>query len=426
MKRKTRILIILAAVGVAVALTVYALLPVVLPLFGHCGEPTMPVHEAKQKLYDKLSHDPRIGPYLCGMCSDPDGSIHVIVETEKALRKVPRCYRGWPVYTTIRKPVSLLHIAHACGVAAYGEDSLSSLYVDPDRWSEYRPLIGGISIGDRTTGGIPKDLLPLPFDDTVGGVGEGTLGMITYDNKILSAAHVIAFSGSVTRPLGARVYQPAGSQSEVGKLEKVMPITISSTANNLADAAIAGINQGIEAIPGEVFGEDGGSYTVNGWTTVSVGDTVRKSGVKTGITTSTIADDSRNIIVNYATRPVRFIDQYMLISHVDYDDILSSVFAFFGDSGSAVVDDNNRLVGLVLGGEYCWPDSNYCICDKYDQYLPGYDGTCQGIFVIYLSKAEHIVSGLGISITPPGGGGGGSPPPIYMTGKDPPVCEIPW
>lgn len=222
------------------------------------------------------------------------------------------------------------------------------------------------------------------------------------------------------------MYQPAGSQSEVGKLEKVMPITISSTANNLADAAIAGINQGIEAIPGEVFGEDQSSFTVNGWTTVCQGDTVRKSGVKTGITTTTIVDDSHDIIVYYGTRQVRFIDQYIVISYLDYDDILSSVFAFFGDSGSAVVDDNNRLVGLVLGGEYCWPESNYCICGKYGQYLPGYDGTCQGIFVTSVSKAEHIVSGLGISMTPPGGGGGGSPPPIYMTGKDPPVCEIPW
>lgn len=426
MKRKTRILIILAAVGVAVALTAYALLPVVLPLFGHCGEPTMPVLEAKNELSDKLSHDPHIGPYLVAVGYSREGFITVAVETEEALRKVPRCYRGWPVYRNIGKPMSLLHIAHACGVAAYGEDSLSSLYVDPVRWSEYRPLIGGISIGDRTTGGIPKDLLPLPFDDTVGGVGEGTLGMITYDNKILSAAHVIAFSGSLTRPLGARVYQPAGSQSEVGKLEKVMPITISSTANNLADAAIAGINQGIEAIPGEVFGEDQSSFTVNGWTTVCQGDTVRKSGVKTGITTTTIVDDSHDIIVYYGTRQVRFIDQYIVISYLDYDDILSSVFAFFGDSGSAVVDDNNRLVGLVLGGEYCWPESNYCICGKYGQYLPGYDGTCQGIFVTSVSKAEHIVSGLGISMTPPGGGGGGSPPPIYMTGKDPPVCEIPW
>lgn len=222
------------------------------------------------------------------------------------------------------------------------------------------------------------------------------------------------------------MYQPAGSQSEVGKLEKVMPITISSTANNLADAAIASMNQGIEAIPGEVFGEYGGSYTINGWTTVCQGDTVRKSGLKTGITTTTIVEESGNIRVYYGTRVVRFVDQYMVISYVDYDDVLSSVFAFFGDSGSAVVDDHNRLVGLVLGGEYCLPESNHCICGKYDLYLSGYDGTCQGIFVTYLSKAEHIVSGLGISMTPPGGGGGGSPPPIYMTGEDPPVCQIPW
>ena len=185
MKRKTRILIILAAVGVAVALTAYALLPVVLPLFGHCGEPTMPVHEAKQKLYDKLSHDPDIGPYMAMVATHPDGFIIVAVQTEEALRKVPKCYRGWPVHRNIGKPMRVFHIAHACGVAAYGEDSPNPLYVDPVRWSEYRPLIGGISIGDRTTGGIPKDLLPLPFDDTVGGVGEGTLGMITYDNKVL-------------------------------------------------------------------------------------------------------------------------------------------------------------------------------------------------------------------------------------------------
>lgn len=111
--------------------------------------------------------------------------------------------------------------------------------------------------------------------------------MITYDNKLLSAAHVIAFSGSVRRPLGAGVYQPAGSQSEVGKLEKVMPITLSSTANNFADAAIASINPGIGATPGEIYCEAGsrGNFIINGWTRVSAGATVWKSGVSTGMTT---------------------------------------------------------------------------------------------------------------------------------------------
>lgn len=183
MKRRTKLLIILAAAGVAVALTAYALLPVVLPLFGHCGEPTMPILEAKNELSDKLCHDPDIGPYLLSVGYHIEGFIDVTVETEEALRKVPRCYRGWPVHRNIGtgaiEPFGWRPILRPL------EDSLSSVYVDPARWSEQRPLIGGISIGDRTTGGIPKDLLPLPFDDTVGGVGEGTLGMITYDNKIL-------------------------------------------------------------------------------------------------------------------------------------------------------------------------------------------------------------------------------------------------
>jgi hypothetical protein len=160
-KRRTKLLIILAA-GVAVALTAYALLPVVLPLLGYCGEPTMSVLEAKNELSDKLSHDPDIGPYLVGVGYRREGRITVTVETEEALRKVPRCYRGWPVYTNIGTPISVPFSTLACGVATYGEDSLSSLSDDPDRGSEHEKLVGGVSIGDRTTGGIPKDLLPLP------------------------------------------------------------------------------------------------------------------------------------------------------------------------------------------------------------------------------------------------------------------------
>lgn len=127
------------------ALTAYVLLPVVLPLFGYCGEPTMPVLEAKNELSYKLSHDPDIGPYLVGVGYRVEGFITVAVETEEALRKVPKCYKGWPVYTSIGKPFSVPFSAIARGVTAYGEDSLSSLYVDPARWSEQRPLIGGIS-----------------------------------------------------------------------------------------------------------------------------------------------------------------------------------------------------------------------------------------------------------------------------------------
>ena len=281
--------------------------------------------------------------------SEGAGEITVFVEDEEASRRVPGFVNGYQVRTEIVGRLEALSLP----VAEPATDLVE------DRQDGVRPLVGGTSLSAYVTQG--------PWIVSYA----GTLGMATYDNKILSNAHVIAMEPGTEEflDLGTPIIQPGSGDGgrlvdRVGELYAYIPIDFGPDAQNYADAAIGSIDTGISASPGEQFGE-AGSYWVQGWTEVSTGDGVRKSGRTTGVTTAQVLHTNASVWVNYGEQEAYFVDQ-IVVGQTNWS------FAAQGDSGSAV-DKNGEFVGLVFGGS-----ETHAV----------------------VSKAEHIIEGLGIAVEP--------------------------
>jgi hypothetical protein len=281
--------------------------------------------------------------------SEAEGEVVVFVENEQAGQRVPRSFEGYSVRTEITGQIR----------------ELSTQMVEPmtqvsaERQGEVSPLVGGISLSAYVRRGMGID----PY--------AGTLGMVTYDNKILSNAHVIAtnpdtgeFVDTGTPIVQPGTYDGGRLDDRVGALEAYIPIDFASGAKNYADAAIASIDDGVGASPGEQFDEVG-NYWIEGWTEVSKGDVVRKSGYTTGVTTGEVIHTNVSVVVWYGDRSAYFADQ-IVVTQENWS------FAAPGDSGSAV-DEDGEFVGLLFAGS-------------------------ERSAVI--SKAEHIIDGLGISVEP--------------------------
>jgi hypothetical protein len=304
--------------------------------------------EARKALERELSA--LVGAGFVGIAdSEAAGEVIVFVEDEPTAQIVPSSFKGYVVRTEVTGKIQ-----------AFSTEVVEALTdVSEERQGEVSPLVGGISLSAYVRRGIGIH----PY--------AGTLGMITYDNKILSNAHVIA-----THPdtgdfldIGTPIIQPGSYDGgrlddQVGTLEAYISIDFASGAKNYADAAIASIDEGVEASAGEQFDEEG-SYWIEGATEVSKGDIVRKSGCLTGVTTGQVIHTNVSVVVWYGDRSAYFADQ-IVVTQENWS------FAAPGDSGSAV-DKDGKLVGLLFAGS-------------------------ERSAVI--SKAEHIIDGLGISVEP--------------------------
>jgi hypothetical protein len=303
--------------------------------------------EARKALEQELL--PLVGAGFAGIThSEAEGEVIVLVEDEQTKQRVPRSFEGYAVRTEVTGKIQTLS----------SQVAEPLVNVSEERQEEVRPLVGGTSLSAR----IPN----LHY--------AGTLGMVTYDDKILSNAHVIAMNpktGAFLNP-GAPILQPGSLDGgvlddRVGELEAYIPIDFDPDAENYADAAIGSIDDVDEASPGEQFSETG-DYWIEEWTTVSNGDTVRKSGRTTGVTTGKVIHTNVSVVVRYGSRLAYFVDQ-IVVTQENWS------FAAPGDSGSAV-DKDGEFVGLLYAGS----------------------ADCAVI-----CKAEHIIEGLDIDVEPPEG-----------------------
>jgi hypothetical protein len=304
--------------------------------------------EARKALEQELSA--LAGAGFVGIAdSEAEGGLTVFVEDEPTAQRVPPSFKGYAVRTEVTGKIQ-----------AFSTEVVEALTdVSAERQSEVSPLVGGISLSAYVTRGMGIH----PY--------AGTLGMITYDNRILSNAHVIATDPDTGDflDIGTPVIQPGSYDGgtlddRVGALEAYIPIDFASGARNYADAAIASIDDGVEASAGEQFYE-GGNQWIEGWTEVSKGDIVRKSGCATGVTTGQVIHTNVSVVVWYGDRSAYFADQ-IVVTQENWS------FAAPGDSGSAV-DKDGKFVGLLFAGS-------------------------ERSAVI--SKAEHIIDGLGIAVEP--------------------------
>jgi hypothetical protein len=104
---------------------------------------------------------------------------------------------------------------------------------------------------------------------------------------------------------------------------------------NLVDAAIASpLN------PEDVTEEILQIGTIQGAATGELGMAIKKSGRTTGLTTGVIEQVDVSVNVQYGEGQIAMFT----------DQLMAGAMSQGGDSGSAVLDDNNRLVGLLFAG----------------------------------------------------------------------------
>jgi hypothetical protein len=275
--------------------------------------------------------------------------IIVYLEHERYKDKVPDNIDGFKTEVVVIGKIKALSLLQL-------EERIKPSYTYPEpvsRTAKVRPIVGGVSIG------VPEE--------AYGGKMAGTLSIITKDGYILSCAHVIAMNSNAKfLPLGTAVLQPGtydgGTiEDKVGELYKYIKITFGPKGKNYADAAIAKVTID-DYLVGEVLGsDDQNTYTISGTAEVNVGDSVRKSGRTTGVTTNIVYDTDATVKVWYT------LSKWAIF----YDQILvNQPFIESGDSGS-LVDKDGAFVGLAFAGS----SSTAVVC-----------------------KAKYIISGLGITI----------------------------
>lgn len=206
---------------------------------------------------------------------------------------------------------------------------------------KYRPLQGGIQIGNDTS------------------AASGTLGCIAQLNTdqtivILSNRHVLLDGRAAAVTSGEKIGQPEISCCCCCKGNIVADV-VAAAYNGLVDCAIAriigspGFTNEIQDI-GLVFG----SAPLNAaGSTVVVGDIVRKRGRTTGLTTGRVV----NPLVPTPANPAKNVPARTNQIQIRADAGMPK-FTQPGDSGSAVVNDQNVVVGLHWGGDGTWSYSN--------------------------------------------------------------------
>ncbi|MBS7611060.1 hypothetical protein KEJ27_02445 [Candidatus Bathyarchaeota archaeon] len=287
--------------------------------------------------------------------SEEPPRIIVYIEHEKYKSKIPDEIKGFKteiIVTGRIKALALLQL-ESLVTTQYNYGSPVS------RTGEVRPIVGGISCG------VPEAAFKGKMAGTLGLIVKGPGGSY----YVLSNAHVIAMDiNAKFLPLGTPVLQPGTydggtTEDEIGKLYKYIKITFGPRGKNYADAAIAILTiSESDYLAYEVLGyDDQTTYTISGTYEVLKGNSVRKSGRTTGVTTNTVTDTLATVKVWYTySKWAIFYDQILV----------TQPFIEAGDSGS-LVDKDGAFVGLAFAGS----DTIAVVC-----------------------KAKYIIQGLGITI----------------------------
>ena len=120
----------------------------------------------------------------------------------------------------------------------------------------------------------------------------------------------------------------------IGSRTRYRSVSIQQTTN-LVDAAIAR-----PLFAADVADQILGIGTIQGTAAGTLGLRVKKSGRTTGLTTGEIIQVDVTVNVDYGGgRVAQFTDQLM-----------AGAMSQGGDSGSAVLDEQNRLMGLLFAG----------------------------------------------------------------------------
>jgi hypothetical protein len=179
---------------------------------------------------------------------------------------------------------------------------------------------------------------------------------------ILSCSHILAQLGNAY--FGDTVLQPAPADggviplSAIGQLLRWTPLRLGGVERNIADAAIAA------CAPGQVRSwVDGIGSITNVAPSVGLGARVRKVGRGTGLTAGIVTLVGGWFRANYSRlgfgdTPVLFVNQ-----------IMAEIPCSYGDSGSLLVDDQDRAVGLLFAATregHTWFNRFDAVCGALD------------------------------------------------------------
>ncbi len=202
-----------------------------------------------------------------------------------------------------------------------------------DQRNRHRPVTGGVSVG------LDYDAVDYSF--------AGTLGAVVMDRKdhsrlyALSNNHVLADENLA--PIGAGVVQP-GTLDNGRNADRVATLTRFVTLKydnrrNWMDAAIAEFSAGI-AVDRSILAIG----TPSGAGKPQLNMTVRKSGRTTGLTEGIVRAVNSDIFdIEYDQGMVR-VDDVIVVKGTD------GAFSKAGDSGSAIVDSQGKVVALLFAG----------------------------------------------------------------------------
>ncbi len=235
--------------------------------------------------------------------------------------------------TVDNKPTDVLEVGHlfAGGSADKLVDTSAAPLQSVDAQTlakRVRPVRPGYSVGH------PKI--------TAGTIGAGCYDLAPLPGKppryyILSNNHVLANSNNAN--LGDPIYQPGpfdggGPADAIGRLARFVPIKFDGSCNSV-DAAMAEVP--FDTIDRDIYWN---GYPTTAAVAAKVGMLVKKTGRTTHFTTGRVTALNATVNVNYGGGNVaKFCNQ-----------IITTDMSAGGDSGSLVLDWENRPVGLLFAG----------------------------------------------------------------------------
>ncbi len=259
------------------------------------------------------------------------------------------------------------------------EPRLNAEFVERREIDEHRPLQGGITIMTKAMSEVVSVL---------GAKGEvGTLGWFARkksDNKrvILTNCHVLYPDiepdplDPIVRTQVDKLAQPIYKHSCCCECN-VVGQTIIGLKNEFVDVGIAYIN---DEVPWNLFINNNKTATtlrVDGTAVAAVGDMVRKIGGRSAYTEGKVIDIGAGPKGSEFTMPngkkthtrVHQIVIWPADSETYIDDSFGGI-AFFneGDSGSVILDSNNKIVGLGFAS-HPLPNHSLCIANHIDNVL---------------------------------------------------------